>query len=80
MSRVEIKIEEPGDAEEIEVVEVFVQPGSTVREGDPVVELATDKANQEIRSPKEGTIIEVLVAEFDVITADQVLAVLETSA
>lgn len=80
MSRIEIKIEDPGDAEEIEVVEVFVKAGATVKEGEAILELATDKANQDIESPAAGTIVEILVAQDEIITPDRVLAILETPA
>jgi pyruvate/2-oxoglutarate dehydrogenase complex dihydrolipoamide acyltransferase (E2) component len=75
--RIEIRIEDPGEAEEIEVVEVFVAAGAHVNEGQPILELATDKANQEIEAPKAGTIAEILVAEGDIIAPDRLLAVLE---
>jgi pyruvate/2-oxoglutarate dehydrogenase complex dihydrolipoamide acyltransferase (E2) component len=75
--RVEIKVPDAGGAEEIEVVEVFLAPGAQVKEGDAILELATDKANQEIEAPQAGKIVEILVAQDDIIGPDQVLAVLE---
>lgn len=74
--RVEVKIEDPGSFEECEVVEVMVQPGATVAEGDVLLEIATDKANMEITAPIAGTVAEILVAEGDTIPTDVVLAVL----
>ena len=75
--KVEIRIDDPGEADEIEVVEVFVEVGAQVKAGDSIVELATDKANQEIETPKAGKVVEILVAEGDIITPDRVLAILE---
>lgn len=79
MSRIEIKIEDPGEAEEIEVVEVFVAPGAEVKQGEAILELATDKANQEIEAPQPGTVTEILVEQDEIITPDRVLAILETA-
>jgi pyruvate/2-oxoglutarate dehydrogenase complex dihydrolipoamide acyltransferase (E2) component len=75
--RIEIRVPDAGGADEIEVVEVFVSPGAEVKEGDAIVELATDKANQEIEAPQAGKIVEILVAQDEIITPDAVLAVLE---
>lgn len=75
--KIEIRIEDAGGADEIEVVEVFVQAGAVVKKGDPILELATDKANQEIEAPEAGTVVEILVTENEIISPDRVLAVLE---
>ncbi len=79
MSRIEIKIEDAGGADEIEVVELFVKPGAEVAEGEAILELATDKANQDIEAPQAGTVVEILVEQHEVITPDRVLAILETA-
>lgn len=78
MSRIEIKIEDSGGAEEVEVVELFVTPGTEVKQGDAILELATDKANQDIEAPEAGRVVEILVEQDEVITPDRVLAILET--
>ena len=75
--RIEIRIEDPGDFEEAEVVEVRVEQGATVAEGDLLLEVATDKANVEIFAPSAGTVAQVLVEEGATIPVDQVLVVLE---
>jgi pyruvate/2-oxoglutarate dehydrogenase complex dihydrolipoamide acyltransferase (E2) component len=75
--RIEIRIDDPGDFEEVEVVEVSVEEGATVAEGDLLLEVATDKANLEIFAPRAGTVAQVLVEEGATIPVDQVLVVLE---
>ncbi len=77
MSRHEVKIEEPGDTEEVEVIEVHVEVGATVSEGDVLLEVATDKANMDIVAPADGTVAELSVAEGDIIPVEQILAVVE---
>jgi pyruvate/2-oxoglutarate dehydrogenase complex dihydrolipoamide acyltransferase (E2) component len=76
--RIEIRIPDPGDAQEIEVAQIFVTPGTKVSQNDRVLEVATDKANVEIVAPQGGIVTEVLVAFGDVIDADQILMILET--
>lgn len=75
--KTEIKIEDPGEFDEVEVVEVAVAVGDKVAEGDMLLEVATDKANLEIEAPHAGTIVEVLVEDDAIIPTDQVLMVLE---
>ena len=76
--RVEVKIEDPGDFEECEIVDISVKPGDTVAEGDVLLEVATDKANMDIVSPASGKVAEILVEVDAIIPTDSVLMVLET--
>lgn len=76
--RIEIRIEEPGDTVEVEVIELSVAQGATVAEGDVLLEIATDKANMDIVAPAAGTIAELHVAEGDIVPVEQLLAVLVT--
>ena len=76
--RIEIKIEDPGDTVEVEVVELSVEQGATVAKDDVLLEVATDKANMDILAPADGVVAELNVAEGDIIPVDQILAVIET--
>ena len=76
--RIEIRIEDPGDTVEVEIVELSVEQGAEVSKGDVLLEVATDKANMDIVAPEDGVIEELNVAEGDIIPVDQVLAVLRT--
>lgn len=78
--RHEVRIEDSGGYDEIEVVAVFVEVGATVAEGDSIVEVATDKANQDITAQVAGTVVEIAVNEDDIISPDQLLAVIEEAA
>ena len=79
MARIEVKIPDPGDVEEVEVVEVNVEAGASVRQGDALMELATDKANMDLEAPQDGVVTEVLVAEGDVVGSGHVFAIIEAS-
>jgi len=78
MSGVEIKLEDPGEDDEVEVIAVNAAAGDTVTAGTVLFEVATDKANVEIEAPADGVLAAVNVAEGDVVPADRVLAVLTT--
>ncbi|MDO8212415.1 biotin/lipoyl-containing protein [Conexibacter sp. CPCC 206217] len=75
--RVEVAIEDPGSHEEIEVVEVMVEVGEEVEQGDVLLEVSTDKANMDVEAPSAGTVTEVLVSEGDVVPSRSLLVVLE---
>mgnify|MGYP003396273852 FL=1 len=55
----------------------FKQPGDTVREGEELVELVTDKATFSMPSPVAGKIKELLVSEGDSALVGQSIAVIE---
>lgn len=77
--RVEVKIPDPGDTEEVEVVEISVAPGASVKKGDPLLEMATDKANEDLEAPQDGVVQEILVSEGDIVPVDQVFVIIEAS-
>jgi len=59
-----------------EVVKWLVKEGTEVKEGQPLVEIMTDKVNVEIPSPKAGTILKLMAREGEVIKVGQVLIVI----
>lgn len=60
--------------EEIVLSSWLVRVGDTVRVDEPVAEADTDKITQEIVSPVDGTIVELLVAEGDELSIGQPIA------
>lgn len=55
----------------------FKQPGDTVKEGEELVELVTDKATFSMPSPLGGKIKELLVSEGDSAKVGQSIAIIE---
>ncbi|MFP4079830.1 MAG: dihydrolipoyl dehydrogenase [Ectothiorhodospira sp.] len=51
-----IPVPDIGDFKDVEVIEVLVQPGDTVRPEDPLISLESDKASMEIPAPRGGTV------------------------
>ncbi len=77
----EFKLPDLGEGiHEGEIVEVFVQPGDAVREGDPLLEVETDKAVTAIPSPFTGQVSAVRVQPGEVVTVGDVLVVFDGAA
>src|SRR5438132_14152193 len=53
------------------------RPGDRVTQGEPLVEVETDKVNSELESPYEGVLTEIVVAEGTTVTAGEVIARIE---
>ena len=51
----EIRIPDLGDFEEVEVVEVHVKEGDSIKEGDPILTLETEKASMEASSTDKAS-------------------------
>ncbi|MGD8367251.1 MAG: dihydrolipoamide acetyltransferase family protein [Desulfobacterales bacterium] len=72
----EFKLPDLGEGiHEGEVVSVLVSVGDEVTEGDPILEVETDKAAVEIPSPYTGLIEEIRVQAGDVVSVGDVLVV-----
>jgi 2-oxoglutarate dehydrogenase E2 component (dihydrolipoamide succinyltransferase) len=62
----DIKIPNVGESvSEVTIAQWFKAVGDTVKKDEPLVELETDKAAQELVSPADGVLEEILVAEGD---------------
>ncbi len=59
-----------------EVARWLVREGDAVSEGDPVVEIQTDKTTVELPSPCAGRVLMILVAEGDVVPVGATLVVI----
>ena len=71
---IEFKLPELGEnIESGDLVRVIVSPGAQVYEGDPVIELETDKAVIEVPSTISGTIGDIKVKQGDKVKVGQVI-------
>src|SRR3954469_18819469 len=59
------------------VVRWIAKPGQKVERDEPLVEIATDKANTEIPSPSAGVLVEQIVKEGAVVAVGAALAKLD---
>jgi pyruvate dehydrogenase E2 component (dihydrolipoamide acetyltransferase) len=77
----EFKLPELGEnIESGDLVRLLVKPGASIAEGQPVMELETDKAVVEVPSSVAGTIGEVRVKEGDKLRVGQVIFTVENGA
>jgi 2-oxoglutarate dehydrogenase E1 component len=56
------------------IIEWSVKVGDTVREGQTVVEISTDKVDMELPAPASGTITEILAQDGETVNVGQVIA------
>jgi len=74
----EFKLPELGEnIESGELVRLMIKPGGSIAEGEPVMELETDKAVVEVPSSVTGTIGEIRVKEGDKLRVGQVIFTVE---
>jgi len=61
------------------ILEWSVKVGDTVKDGDTVVEISTDKVDMELPAPASGTIVEILAPEGTTVSVGEVIARMTTS-
>jgi pyruvate dehydrogenase E2 component (dihydrolipoamide acetyltransferase) len=78
MASVEVKVPDIGDFKDVEVIEVLVKAGDTVKAEQSLVTVESDKASMEIPSSAAGVIKEMRVKLGDKISEGMPLLVLES--
>src|ERR1700719_5100389 len=80
-SVIEFKLPALGEnIEQGDLVRLMISPGTTVAEGQAVMELETDKAVVEVPSSVSGTVKDVLVKQGEKIKVGQVIFTVENGA
>src|SRR6476619_1633308 len=80
MALVEVKVPDIGDFKDVQIIEVLVKPGDTVKTEQSLVTVESDKASMEIPSSAAGVVKELKVALGDKINEGTLLLLLETGA
>jgi dihydrolipoamide dehydrogenase len=80
MSLVEIKVPDIGDFKEVEVIELLVKPGDTVKVDQSLITVESDKASMEIPCNQAGVVKELKVKIGDKVAEGSLLLILEPSA
>jgi pyruvate dehydrogenase E2 component (dihydrolipoamide acetyltransferase) len=78
MALVEVKVPDIGDFKDVQIIEVLVKPGDTVKAEQSLVTVESDKASMEIPSSAAGVVKELKVALGDKINEGTLLLMLET--
>jgi dihydrolipoamide dehydrogenase len=80
MSLIEVKVPDIGDFKDVEVIEVLVKPGDTIKLDQSLVTVESDKASMEIPSSHAGVIKELKIKLGDKVSEGSLLLMLEQSA
>lgn len=59
---------------EVTIASWMKQAGDSVKKDDPIVEIETDKASQELVAPEDGVLSEILVAEGETVAVGTLIA------
>ncbi|RJG25409.1 dihydrolipoyl dehydrogenase [Massilia cavernae] len=80
MSTIDVKVPNIGDFKEVEVIEVMIKAGDTIKVDQSLVTVESDKASMEIPSTHAGVVKEVKVKVGDKIGEGSLLLTVEESA
>ncbi len=78
MALVEVKVPDIGDFDSVEIIELLVKPGDTVKAEQSLVTVESDKASMEIPSSHAGVVNELKVAIGTKVSEGSLLLMLET--
>ena len=79
MSTVEVKVPDIGDFKDVEVIEMLVKAGDTIKVDQSLITVESDKASMEIPSSHAGVVKELKVKLGDKVSKDSLVLLLETS-
>lgn len=77
MSMIEVKVPDIGDFKEVEVIELLVKPGDTIKVDQSLITVESDKASMEIPSSHAGVVKEIKVRIGDKIAEGSLMILLE---
>ncbi|MGZ8290982.1 MAG: dihydrolipoyl dehydrogenase [Telluria sp.] len=80
MSVIDVKVPNIGDFKEVEVIEIMIKAGDTIKVDQSLVTVESDKASMEIPSTHAGVVKEVKVKVGDKIGEGSIVLALEESA
>jgi dihydrolipoamide dehydrogenase len=80
MSTIEVKVPDIGDFKEVEVIELMVKVGDTIKVDQSLITVESDKASMEIPSSHAGVIKELKVKVGDKIAEGSLLVILDAVA
>ena len=80
MALVEVKVPDIGDFKDVEIIEVLVKPGDTIKVEQSLITVESDKASMEIPSSHAGVVKELKVKLGDRVGEGSLVLMLETDA
>ncbi|KRB78818.1 dihydrolipoyl dehydrogenase [Noviherbaspirillum sp. Root189] len=79
MSMIEVKVPDIGDFKEVEVIELLVKAGDTIKVDQSLITVESDKASMEIPSSHAGVVKDLKVKVGDKVSEGSLLLLLESS-
>ena len=79
MSETEIKVPNIGDFKDVEVIEVLVSEGQTLKKNDPLITIESDKSSVEIPSNFDGKIKTLKIKVGDKVSEGDLILILEST-
>ena len=79
MSMIEVKVPDIGDFKEVEVIEVLVKAGDTIKVDQSLITVESDKASMEIPSSHAGVVKELKIKVGDKVTEGSLVMLLESA-
>ena len=77
MSEIEIKVPNIGDFKDVEVIEVLVSEGQTLKKNDPLITIESDKSSVEIPSNFDGKVKTLKTKVGDKVSEGDLILILE---
>ncbi len=79
MSEIEIKVPNIGDFKDVEVIEVLVSKGQTLKKNDPLITIESDKSSVEIPSNFDGKVKTLKTKVGDKVSEGDLILILENN-
>ena len=80
MSQIEVKVPDIGDFKEVEVIEILVKVGDTIKVEQSLLTVESDKASMEIPSSHAGVVKEIKIKLGDKVAEGSVVVVVDAEA
>src|SRR5213593_385685 len=79
MALIEVKVPDIGDFKDVEIIELLVKPGDTVKAEQSLITVESDKASMEIPSSHAGVVKELKIKVGDKVSKGSLIAVIEAA-
>ena len=80
MAKIDVKVPDIGDFQDVPVIEVLVKPGDVVKVDQSLITLESDKATMDVPSPVAGAIAEVVAKVGDKVSMGTLIARVDSAA
>ena len=79
MPNQEIKVPNIGEFKDVEVIEVMILNGQSIKKNDPLITIESDKSSVEIPSSDQGKIKSINIKVGDKVSEGDIILILENS-